>query len=844
MTRVAWRMLWQRPASVVATFLALALAVGIVTTCGVMLESGARFHGATDRYAAAPVLVATTDLRIADGSGEDREVEANALTEQGRVDASLVGPIAAAPGVRAAVADVAVAGRLVGAHGSAAVAAHPWSATQLAPYALRSGTAPRSADQLVLDERLAARLGARLGEHVRLVTAGGPQAFTLTGTVRAAGVTAPTVFLDDARARALSGDPARVDAIGVLADRGVSTGALARAVRAVLPSNNGRDGSFPRVYTGRDRGDVETFGVAGGREFVIAVSAATGGVSLLIAILVIAGSVGLSVTQRHRDIALLRALAATPRQVRRMVVRETVVVGVLAAVAGVWPGIRAAGWLRDQFVAHGLAPDSLRVHVSWLPPLVAGAAAVLVAVLAGWLASLRASRIRPVEAMAENAVERAGLGIVRAVIGLLALGGGITLAILAESSSGTVAASVTVPGVFLLVIAVAAWSPVLLRVLAATFGRLLAGAGVTGQLAAANTRASARRLSAVVSSLVLAVALGGAMWFLPASQNHAARQQSHAGLLADHVLEAAAPGLPTGLAGRLASTDGVRSATPVVHSTVFNPKDSFSDLSALGVDASALPGTIDLDVTRGRLDDLHGNTIALSTLTADSLGLHVGSRFSGWFGDGAIATLRVVAEYKRGLGFADTIVPHDVLLPHTSSRLDDAVLLRTADGSLPAAARAEIARAAPGATLGTAGAYQAEADRNRTQNTWVNQLIALVMLGYAVIAAVNTLVMAALARRREFAILRLAGTTRTQVLRMVRLEHALLLVVALGLGIAIAGATLVPTLSSVTGSDMPYIPPSGWLSLLGGTALLAVAGILPARRALRARPVEAIGARE
>jgi putative ABC transport system permease protein len=202
--------------------------------------------------------------------------------------------------------------------------------------------------------------------------------------------------------------------------------------------------------------------------------------------------------------------------------------------------------------------------------------------------------------------------------------------------------------------------------------------------------------------------------------------------------------------------------------------------------------------------------------------------------------------YTRGLGFAGMTVPHDLLLAHTTSHLDDAVFVRSDGDSahVTAAVREELARLAPGASLRTAGAFQADADKSRAQNTWTNQVIAAVLLGYAVIASMNTLFMAGLARRREFAILRLAGTTRRQILRMVRLEQVLLLAIALVLGTAIAAATLVPAVRSLTGSATPYIPWTGWLAILGGTALLAAVAVAPVRRVLRTQPVEAIGVRE
>jgi putative ABC transport system permease protein len=264
------------------------------------------------------------------------------------------------------------------------------------------------------------------------------------------------------------------------------------------------------------------------------------------------------------------------------------------------------------------------------------------------------------------------------------------------------------------------------------------------------------------------------------------------------------------------------------------------------VDAATLSQTLHLGVTSGNITGLHGNTVAIDTQAARALHLHVGDEFRGWFGDGAPASLRVVAIYTRGLGFTQMTVPSDVLIGHTTARMNNAVLVATAAGRGAAAAlRAELHRLAPGSSLRARAAYQAALNRSLAQNAWSNQVIAAVLLVYVTIAAVNTLVMAALARRREFAILRLAGTTRTQVLRMACLEQTLLLGLALVIGAAITAATLVPTVRAVTGSATPYIPLTGWAAVIGGTVLLGtVAMVMPVRWTLRMRPVEATGTRE
>lgn len=834
MVRLAWRMLWQRPASVIATVVALWFAVVVVTACGAMLESGIRYHGPIQRYAAATAVVAATGVQVTTGSGDDRDVETEPLAERAHLPRSLAATIAGVPGVAAAIPDVAIQAQIVG---GGPVEVHPWSAAVLTPYRLSSGTAPRADDQIALDDGL----GVSIGQSLRLDLPSGSLTFTVTGLSTAgtamgpaaAGAGTPTVFVTDAEATALGGGPT---AIGVLAGPGVDPPALAAAIRAVLPS--GASGAFPQVFIGAGRGSVESPAVDNARGFVIAISSVFGGMTLLIAILVIAGTVGLSVAQRHRDIALLRAIAATPRQVRRMVLREAAVLGILAGAVGVWPGLAAAEWLRDQFVSRGIAPASFAARLSWLPPLVAASAALLIALVAAWIASLRTSRIRPTAALAETSVERRGVGVIRSLLGIVALAGGVVLAVLSASVSGDSAASISVGTVFTLVCAVALLAPLLIRTATATAGRLLYAFGVTGRLAVANVSTSARRLSSVVSALVLAVALGGSLWFVQTSEIHVAQQQSRAGLHAGYVVLPGGSSLSDTMVAAIRNTPGVAAATGIVHSTMFAPYEGVSDFSVQGVDTDGLARTLDLGVTQGSVAALRGDTIAVDSLTAGALGLRVGDLFTGWYGDGSPAHLPVVAVYRRGLGFAALTVPRDVLVGHTSAGSDDAVFLS-------ATPRAVATVRQLGVTVLDRDAYQVALGTDLVQSAWTSQMITLVLLVYAVIAALNTLVMAALARRREFGVLRLSGTTRSQLMRMARLEQVLLLGLALVLGTAVAAATLIPLVKGVTGSATPYISPAGWGIVIGGTIALGILGTAtPVRRVLRARPVDAIGVRE
>jgi putative ABC transport system permease protein len=794
---------------------------------------------------------------VAQGSGDNLIVDGYPLPEGGRVAVGLAHRIAALAGVQSVVADVSVPVQLmarateVDSARSAVVrqaTGHPWPAAALTPFTLQAGRPPAAAGDVVVGATLARASGVRPGQAVRLVLPDGAHTFTVTGIATShRAPDEPAVFFTDAQAEALAGHPGTTSALGVIARPGVRAEKLAAAVRAVLPAHAlTAQGAFPSVFSGVDRGLAESPAVANGRLLVIVVSATFGGCAFLIAILVISGTIGLSVQQRHRDIALLRAIAATPGQVRRMVLTEALVLAVAAGAAGAAAGLASAGRLRCQLVSQGFVPGSFALRVSWLPLVVAVSGVVVVAVIAAWIAGLGASRIRPVVALREATVERRGrlADLVRASLGLAALVGGITLAGVATHLTASAAAGTAIGLVAALVLAMALLAPWLTRITVAACAAGLRRLGVSGRLAAANLAASARRLSPVVSALVLAVALGGSLWFLQTSIQHAAAQQSRAGLLADQVISTTGAGLPTSVAQAAGRVPGVAAATGIVRSTMLDNQGD--EYTTEGVDISALPGTVNLGAISGSLTGLRGDTVAVDTVTANDLHLQVGRKFHGWFGDGTPVTLRVVAIYQRGLGFANLTLPAPVLRPHTATGLDSLVLVADIRGSDHArvfrALWRRIRAVDPAAAVATPGEYQAAVNAQIAQNTWTIHVSVMVLLVYVVIAALNTLAMAALDRRGELAILRLAGATRRQLLGMARIEQAVLLGLALVIGGAIAALTLIPMVKGATGSATPYIPAAGWLAVIGGTVLLGMAGtILPIMNELRIPPIEAIG---
>src|SRR4051794_32895398 len=397
MLRLALTGLRGRRSAFAGAAVALFTAALVVTACGVMLASGIRGTTRTERYAGAPVVVAgkqTLHQRVSKEDSEDV-----LLPERVRVPSRLAGALADVPGVRRAVAEVSVATQVLGARGAIPgpgghdTFAHGWSSAALTPMTLRTGHPPARASEVVVDGGIARRGGLTVGAHVRLAGTEPARAVTVVGIAAAA--RAPrrqaAVFLSDAEAERLAGHAGRADAIGLLTAPGADPATVAAAARRVT-------GPAVSVLTGADRGAPEFPDDADAREGLVALTATFGALALVIAMFVIGGALGLAIQLREREIALLRAIAATPRQGRRMLRWEAVALALGAAVAGYWPGIALAHRLLGDFAARGLAPENLEVAPGWVPAVVTAAATVLCAVGAASAGARRAARVAPTQA--------------------------------------------------------------------------------------------------------------------------------------------------------------------------------------------------------------------------------------------------------------------------------------------------------------------------------------------------------------------------------------------------------------------------------------------------------------
>lgn len=818
-----------RPASFAGTFVALLFAAAMVMACGTLLQTGLTAHVAPVRYAHVPVVVApAAGARITVGHGEDRDTETEALTDTPRLPAALASRIAAEPGVALAVPDIAFP---VQGAGLPALTGRNWEARAIDGAAAVQGHAP-GAGEVVLDPGTARAAHTAVGRTVTLTAPGGTAAY------RVAGLTAPgsvaTAFFAESAAPRLSGHPGLADAIAVVPRPGVGVAEAAGQARHAV-------GGAAEVRTGDGRGAAEQPRLAGAKEMLTAIGGSFGGIAAATAIFVVMGTVALAIGQRGREIALLRAIGATPRQIRRTVATEALLVAPVAGLAGILPGVALARWWLDQLVHRDAVPHGVILSVGWIPMVSAIGAGLLAALTAGLLAARRPSKARPSEALGEAAVEPRRPGVVRTVLGLAAVAGGIVLAAVAAHTTGDEAASIALGVVFSFMVGVAFLGPVVAWLAAALLGLPLRAGGAAGSLAAANTRANARRLASAITPIVLVTAFAGTLLCMQSSIQHEASRQIREGVVADQVIGSAA-GLPAGTAARAAQVKGVAAAVGVLRSgALFRASGALNSTSVLGVDGdpARLPGVLALGVRSGSLADLTGDgrTVAVDTLLAGTAKVRVGDRISLWLGDGATLRPTVVATYSRGLGLGSLLLPRAVVAPHAASAFDTEVLVHDGPAADAGAVRRDLARLGiPGVRVTDRAGYRAEADRDLELNAWANRVMAAVLGGFAAVAAANTLVMTVLDRRREVALLRLTGATRRQVLRMLRAEAVLVAVAGLAIGAAIAWITLVPIARGLTGSA-PYVPPGTVLGLTAGALVLALAATaVPARAILRRRP--------
>ncbi|MFC9603238.1 FtsX-like permease family protein [Streptomyces niveus] len=859
MLRLTLQGLRTRWVTFTGSFVALALGVGLIAATGLALAATFEApHRGPERFAAAPVVVRASDtLRVATPIGErtQRLADPRAVPDSLAAELARLGRMVEDRTFPVSFTDASLGGRAEGAEGADGGDAregdgpvgHPWSVAAATPYRLTDGRAPAAPGEIVVAvvarSQSRADDGVEVGDRVRVVTPAGAGSRTVVGTVGATDFET-AVFFTDAEAAQLS---PRIDALVVHAD----PAAVRKAVRAAGPGTG--TGSGFEVLTGDERRAADP-DPDRDSEALVAVNALLGtaaGITCFVSVFVVASTFAFAVAQRRREFGLLRTAGATPRQIRRTVFAEAVLVAVPASALGCLLGGLGAPPLAVWMADRGIAPSWFAIGDQTWPLHTAFWTGLCVAMTGVLTSSWRAGRIKPTEALREAAVDNRAMPQSRWLLGALVLliGLGLLAWSLATDPGEALKRKTYITRPMLLIVGFALYAPVLVPPLVRLVTWLPARLpGATGLLARENAATGVRRTAAVAAPVLITVALAASLLGTTATINEAKATEAAAQTTADYVV--VAPGedgaLPAPFVARVRGIPGTDvSASRTTAVTVLEEGVALVRSEARAVDPADLVAVSRLPVASGRVADLDDGGIVVN----EEWRTHtVGQRVRVWLGDGREATLRIVAVLRTGTGSNGVYVTPRNAPGATVDRVD--VKLR--DGA-DAAAAVDIALReagrATGTTVLTKDAWMALSHPRSSESTRLGMLLILgIALLYTGIALANTLVMATSDRVGELAVLRLTGATGPQVLRLVAAEALVVVAVGSLLGAAVAGLNLLGVRGALALLSVrsPLVVPWGSVgAMVAASAVLAVlAAVVPALTALRTRPVALAGTRE
>lgn len=652
-----------------------------------------------------------------------------------------------------------------------------------------------------------------------------------------AGVSDVTSFVFEGEA-----PPGTVDAFGVTAEAGASVTELRNRVDAELDSTT-------VSLIGDERGRAELRGTVGSGVTVMALAGVFTAFALLVSVFGVASMLALSITQRQRDMALLRAIGATPGQLRQLILRETLLLSVVATVVAIVPGQLLGRFVYGLLTDRGIAAEGLTFHQGWIPTVAAMAVAILAAVAGARSAGRRASQIKPTQALAEASVDGGRIGAGRLILALILLGAGVAMTLVTVTvMSGPLMPATGAPAVVLLAIGFALFAPVLTKF--TTFivqWPVLALGGITGQLAVLNARGRSSRIATVMAPVILLTTVATGLLYLQSTSDEADRQEYAASLVADAVVTAE-EGFDSDLVDRINQLPGVEGAAEHVESLGFieNPEDSSPSnegWNLLGVSDAGAEATTPISVVEGDLADLRGDTVAIEQSHAAALGIERGDAITVRLGDNTTLDARLVALFSAPEGYDTLLLPADTLAAHTTEGVATRILVAAADGTSAEQLLAEVSDLVapdPNVTASGRDVLFAEYDAQKLTANFAIYIMVLMIAGYSAITVINTLASSMVARRREFGLQRLAGSTRRQVMKMIAIEGGIVAVSGVTIGTIAAAVIVVPVSVERLGTVIPAGPPWAYLVTVAFTVLLTLgAMLLPAWRATRGRPAEA-----
>lgn len=711
------------------------------------------------------------------------------------------------------------------------------------PLRLKEGRWAAGPREVVIDAATAKKHHFVVGDTIGVAASGPRERFRIVGTatygnVESLGGATIAVFTIPTARRLL--ELHGYSTISVAAKPGVSSDALVSELKSVVPQS-------AEVRTGKQQANEDKKGVASFISFIRGFLLGFGGIALFVGAFVIFNTLSITVAQRTRELATLRTLGASRRQVLRSVVLESFAIGLAASVIGLFAGFALAKGLSSLFGALGLTlPQTSAVYAThtFVIALLLG---VVVTVLAGFVPALRATRVPPIAAVREGAViqRRKLLGPVAGIVMFAIASALIAYATLGGHLGSGMSLLALAGGAILGLLGVAGFAPMLVTALAGVVGipakRL---GGVAGRLATENATRNPARTASTAAALMIGLALVSFVAVLGSGVRGSIDRALNNQVTADWVVTSQNgwSAFPAGAGGAVRNAPGVTLASDIRSD---RGRIGNANVNVNGVE----PGTI---ARVYRFDWKQGSNATLASL--DSRGalvkqsfarkhrLAVRDEFTVRSSAGKPIRLTVTGIFQppRVMEVLGGVIISRAAFDRTFPRPSNSLTL--IEGSPTQVGLDKALAAFPDAKA------QTRADYVKASSSFINTMLNLlyVLLALSVIVSLfgmlNTLVLSVFERTRELGMLRAVGMTRRQARRMVRHESVITALIGAALGLPL-GIMLAAAVTHALGKyGVTFSVPVASLVVFTVAAMIAgiLAAIAPARRAARLNVLEAL----
>jgi len=871
MLRVSLKGVWAHKVRLVLTALAIILGVGLISGVYVYTDTiGKAFDGIfADAYSGVDIAIGTeSEFSFGEGTYLD-EADFALIDEVPGVEEAY--PYLQGIGVTVLDAEGEVLSSGPGPPTFVASLSDPQGNTyrDTGGFTIDAGAYPVGSGQVVLDRGLADQGGFEVGDRITVISdLVGRLDLELVGVAvfGEGGSLGGTkwVFFDLATAQSVLQRPGKLSGGVVQVTPGTQVDDVIAGIQAVLPDH-------ATVVSGQDAAEEEAAEIQAALSFFTIFLSVFGWVALFVGSFLIYNTFRIVVSQRTRELALLRALGAGARQIRGIVLLEALTIGLIGAILGVGFGVMLAFGLQLILPAAGIEIPTATLSIKPRTVIVGLAAGTLITFFSALIPARRASKVSVMAALREDAAGPARGGLLRrALVGavILAVGlGGLFFGLFGDTGSGPSPVVYVGVGVGVIFLAVFVLSPLVAGPVTNLLGGVLERfTGTSGRLARRNAMRSPRRTAATAAAVTISITLVALASTLTGSIRGTIDEVLAENVDADVVvLPAGQFGDPSAafapeVAERMEGIDLVADLTRIWIEwgllTVETPTRALTDEILITGAEPNLADFIPPDGFRGSLDPRPGEVV-IEAAIADDYDVALGDSLVIEFEQSGELPFTLVG-IAEGPAWAGIVaIPATDLISATGLDQHSQVYVQAVEGVTPDELKAAVEPLLadyPNVAVQTFEDLQSEAEAQL--NGLLNFILALLALAVVIgmLGVTNTMALAVFERTREIGLLRAVGLDRRTTRRMVRAEASIVSVfgalMGIGLGIFF-GWALIKALEDLGFAVfvIPWLPSSASVAGVLGSLLfwLLATGILgilfavyPAWRAARLKVIEAI----